>query len=304
MGRALLLLWLVTLPSWAGPAACADVNGDRIVGSDMTRALPALHSIPPETYIAPAPLPGGTRIFSETELESLGARFGIRLTGLLPDICFRVPTAPIRREEVLAAMRRAILLPEARIELADVSADPAPPGTIQFPLQGLARPASPDSPSLWQGEVVAGSRHFRIWARAIVTVPLTRLVAVEDLKPGLTIQPDQVRVELMEGFPVAAKTSTPTVVTVTGMTPLRSIPAGSELRLDNLVRPLDVVRGDLVHVEVRIGKARLSFNGRAEGAGRMGQLIAVRNPESNRVFQARVEGKDSVLVDTQGSGAE
>jgi flagella basal body P-ring formation protein FlgA len=55
-------------------------------------------------------------------------------------------------------------------------------------------------------------------------------------------------------------------------------------------------------VEVRLGRARLVMNARAEAAGRTGDTIAVRNPESSRIFQARIEGKDRVLVDTQSVG--
>ncbi len=200
-------------------------------------------------------------------------------------------------------MRRSLPSPNTRIELADVSSEPVPPGVIQFPLGGLIHPALADTPALWRGEVVAGSRRFTIWAKAKISTPLTRLVAVEDLKPGQVIQANQIRAELYDGFP-STKTGLPTLQDMIGMMPLRSVSAGSEIRPENLARPFDVARGDFVHVEVRIGQARLSLRGRAEAAGRIGEMIAVRNPESNTVFRARIEGKDIVLVDPQRSGAE
>lgn len=295
--------------SGADPGVCADINGDQILGSDIARALPAFRPLPQESRIAPAPVPGGTRVFSEPELVSLGARFGIRVSVVPQPVCFRVPVAPLSREAVLVAMRLSLPSPDTRIELAEVSSEPVPPGVIQFPLTGLVHPALVDTPALWRGEVVAGSRHFTIWAKARISTPLTRLIAVEDLKPGQLIQAHQVRAELYDGFP-ALKTGLPGLQDftgpqdVTGMMPLRSVLAGSEIRSGNLVKPFDVARGDLVHVEVRMGKARLSLRGRAEAAGRVGDMIAVRNPESNTTFRARIEGKDIVLVDPQRSGAE
>jgi flagella basal body P-ring formation protein FlgA len=297
-------LQAATLPASEGETGvCTDVSSDQISGGDLARAFPALQGIPPEVRIAPAPIPGGSRVFSQTEIGSLAARFGFREVTPVKAICFRVPTAPLNRQAVMAAMRRALPSMEATIELADVSPEPAPPGVIQFPVEGLTRPALPDSPAMWRGEVVAGSRHFRIWVRAKVSMPITRVVAVEELKPGQAIQPQQLRAEQVEGFPLA-KTNAVTVASATGLMPLRLVPAGSEIRFENLVKPFDVARGDLVRVEVRLGKARLSLKGRAESAGRLGDMIPVLNPESNRTFQARVEGKDTVSVDPHGSGTD
>jgi len=304
LGLAGTGLQAATLPATQPEAdACTEVNGDQILGRDLVHAFPGFHGIPQEIRIAPAPVPGGTRVFSQTELESLAARFGLRDITPGKTICFRVPMAPLNRQAVFEAMRRALPSLDTTIELADVSPEPAPPGVIHFPVDGLTRPALLDSPAMWRGEVVAGNRHFRIWARAKVSMPVTRLVAVEELKPGHIIQSQQLRAEQVDGFPLP-KTTSVTVASAIGMMPLRLVPAGSEIRFENLAKPFDIARGDLVRVEVRLGRARLSLKGRAESAGRLGDMIPVLNPESNRIFQARVEGKGSVLVDPHGSGTE
>jgi len=44
------------------------------------------------------------------------------------------------------------------------------------------------------------------------------------------------------------------------------------------------------------GDARLLFDAAAETAGRLGEMVLIRNPENGKRFQARVEGKDKVAI--------
>jgi hypothetical protein len=62
--------------------------------------------------------------------------------------------------------------------------------------------------------------------------------------------------------------------------------------------PAEINRGDLVEVEVRSGAARLLLRARSESDGRVGETIPLRNLSSNKVFQARVEGKGRALLET------
>ena len=96
--------------------------------------------------------------------------------------------------------------------------------------------------------------------------------------------------------PIASK-EMPPVEVVAGMSPLRSIPAGTELRQEMLLPANDVNRGETVHIEVRSGAARLAFIARALTGGRTGETISVRNPDSNKTFPARVTGKGTALVE-------
>ena len=192
--------------------------------------------------IAPAPLIGGMRVFTEPDLEALGRRFGVQVSILSRAVCFRVPTAPLNREAVLtpcdarclggyayrpggfqsrAGARRAHSISYRKAVAS---------GVIRFN-------------ELWRGEVVAGNRRFLIWARTKITAPVSRIVAVENLKPGVPIQAQQVATESIDGFPALVKTGLPTIGTVAGMMPLRSIAAGSEIRSENLARPLVRWRG-------------------------------------------------------------
>lgn len=128
-----------------------------------------------------------------------------------------------------------------------------------------------------------------------MTAPVTRLIAVESLRAGVPIKPGQVREEVTEAYPLSSGRGLP-LSQVEGLLPLRTLPSGAEIRADDVGKPYEVNRGDLVHVEVRAGAARLTLTGRAESAGRVGDLVPVQNLDSSRVFPALVEGKDKVIV--------
>jgi flagella basal body P-ring formation protein FlgA len=64
----------------------------------------------------------------------------------------------------------------------------------------------------------------------------------------------------------------------------------------DLEDPSQVLRGQKVQVEVSSGSTRLLFEAQAQGSGRHGETIAVRNPASGRIFHARVEEAGRVTV--------
>ena len=57
-----------------------------------------------------------------------------------------------------------------------------------------------------------------------------------------------------------------------------------------------VRRGEAVTVEVRSGAARLSFAAQAESAGRAGDSVMIRNPQTGRLFSAKVEATGKVVL--------
>jgi len=59
---------------------------------------------------------------------------------------------------------------------------------------------------------------------------------------------------------------------------------------------MDVLRGEQVAVEVSSGGALLRFLGAAETSGHVGDSVLIRNPESGKRFQAKVEAKGKVTV--------
>jgi flagella basal body P-ring formation protein FlgA len=295
----LTLICLVPLAVAQQPS-CVTVDGDQITGRDFARALPVFAPLPPTTPLAPTPLPGALRVFHLSEMQSIGSRFSVRIDSA-PDICFRTYTEPLTQERALAVMHESLGIADAIIEVTELSTEPVPHGRLEFPRDHLGTPASPDRrlPVLWRGVITyAGDRRFPVWAKVWITSRVSRVVATETLRQGIPIQPTQLRQEAIESFPMSKEDLA--IDRVAGLMPLHAISAGNEVRAENLVRPNDVNKGDLVRVEVHMGAARLELNGRAEATGRVGDFIAVLNPESSRTFQARIAGKDSVIVEPIG----
>jgi flagella basal body P-ring formation protein FlgA len=305
MTARVLILCCAVCHCAVGQTPCVAVSGAEILGADLARAIPVFRAVPSDLPITPSPLPGAVRMFPASELQTIAARFAIR--EVLPaETCFRIATEPLNRARIIESMTGALKIPGVRIEVLDLSNESAPVGRIDFPLENLRTPATPnrDLPVVWRGDIIyAGDRRFAIWAKVKLTAPVTRLIAVENLRMGVPIKPGQIREEVIEAFPLSPGRET-TLSQIDGLVPMRAIAAGAEVRAVDVIRPNEVNRGDLVHVEVRMGAARVALTGRAESAGHMGEFVPVRNLESSRVFQARVEGKGSVTVQLGGTEEE
>ncbi len=287
----------------AAPSACLPAEHDPITARDLAKALPEFARLAPETSIAAAPGPGVRRVFRPLELNAIARNHRLELSAT-GDVCFELPLEPLDPARVLEAMRGALPYPDAQIEIVETSLYLVPRGRIEFRREDLGAPALPNSPApiTWRGNVVYGAnQRFAIWAHVLVTARVTRLVAAEAIRAGTVINANQVRVESSRGFPPSADLAT-SVDQVAGHVAIRNIDAGAEIRLNQTDRPKDIKRGDTVAIEVRSGAAHLAFTAKSESDGRVGDLIAVRNPRSNKIFQARVDGKDRALVDLRASG--
>ena len=280
--------------------ACLQLatGADRITAGDLARAEPAWAALAAETALAYAPSPGVRRTFAAAELQRLAARHGVSLVSPR-EICVEHMLEPLTPERLLPAMRAALALPEASIEIVEISRYPAPRGELEFPRAALAAPpaSQPRSAVLWRGYVrYTAQRRFPIWARVRILARTQRVVATQPLAAGRAIASAALRVETYEGFPMRA-TAAASIDQVAGKAPRRTIPAGAPVSLDLLEDAREVSRGDTVAVEVASGAAHLQTEARAESDGRRGQTIALRNPSSGKRFAARVTGPGKVVID-------
>src|ERR1019366_9162741 len=185
-------------------AGCLAVGAgnDRILAGDLAAGFPEWAAVPPETPLALAPAPGVQRVFRVLELRRLAERWSL---SAVPDreVCVTRPVAVFSAGKLLAAMQEE--LPAAHIELRDFSRQPAPEGALVFPVSGLRQ--GPEG-GYWNGYVRYGGNHrFTLWARVKVTVARARVVAAQDLKPGVVLDAAQLRVETREEVPAAGLAS-------------------------------------------------------------------------------------------------
>jgi len=274
-------------------AACVVVSGANITAGDLAKAIPAFTPADPAASIGYAPSPGVRRLFHPAEVQRVLAQFNSTATTPLSDICFERQAAPLSNDAVAEAMHRT-LGAEAHIEIVEVSKFPAPPGEVIFPLDDLGAPPI----ALWRGYVrYDGDKKFRVWARVKMSVQTTRLIAVEELKPGIPIKASQVTLQKVDGFP--EKRTTPgSLEEAAGCLPRRFISADSPVWKDAIDPPNDIAKGDQVTVTVRSGQAQLSFGAEAETSGRRGDLISFKNPDSGKTFRARIQGPGKAGVET------
>jgi flagella basal body P-ring formation protein FlgA len=280
-------------------AGCLAVGADRdrILAGDLAAGFPEWAAVPAETPLGLAPAPGVQRIFRVLELRRMAERWSL---SPVPDheICVTRPVAVLTTARLLAAMQSAVQkeMPAAHIELFDFSRQPAPEGELVFPVSGLRQ--GPTG-GYWSGYIAYGGMHrFTLWARVKVMVARARVVAAEDLKPGVALDSAQFRVETREEVPAVGFVSA--VEEVAGKVLRRPLATGAALRAEWLEPNKVVLRGETVRVEAVRGGARLELECVAEGSGAIGETIPILNPVSQRRFPARVESKGRVVA-TKGS---
>jgi flagella basal body P-ring formation protein FlgA len=276
-------------------AGCLAVGAahDQILAGDLAGRFPEWAAVPPETPLGLAPAPGVQRVFRLPELRRLAEHFRLPAAPA-SEVCITRRVAVFTADRLLAAMQRE--LPAAHIELLDFSRQPAPEGELAFPVAGLRQA---ETGGYWNGYVAYGGRHhFVVWARVKVRMAAARVIAVQDIRPGVALDAALLRVETLEQIPV--KGFTATVEAAAGMVSRRAIAAGTALRTEWLEAAKVVMRGETVEVEAVHGGAHLKLEGIAEGSGAPGETIPIQNPVSKQRFMARVECKGKVVV-TKGS---
>lgn len=276
-------------------AVCLPVHGPTITAKDIAMAVPAYTARDGSAVFGYSPTPGVQRIVHPAELEQFLRRENF--TGVMPaaDVCFERPTAPVSEDAAKKAMQ-AVLGADAHIEIVELSRFRAPLGPLVFERRDLGNPPI----ALWRGYVTYdGDKKFPVWARVKISVRMSRIVALEDLRPGVPIRVDQVTLQDMDDFP-GSRTTPADIAKVIGAMPRRFINAKTPVWDDAIDPPDQIMRGDLVSVTVHSGQARLIVDAEAEASGRLGDMISFKNPESGRMFRARVDGPDQALIETGG----
>jgi flagella basal body P-ring formation protein FlgA len=290
------MIWWIVLAMRLQMTACTPIQADRIETQDLARAIPEFSIAPPGLSIGYSPSPGSRRVYRITELQRLASKFHV---GLMTEreACFEWPLAVLTPEQAIAAMRQSLEMPEAKIEVVEMPKRPAPPGEVVFPISSLIPPADRHNGfALWRGYVRYAEIHrFDIWARVKISAPMSRVVAVEAIPPGQPIAAAEVKVETVDDFPLSNDAAR-SLDEVVGRVPRWTLATGHAVLRTELSEPIDVKAGDVVEVYVKSGHAHLKFEALAEGSGRRGEMIALRNPKSGKTFRGRVEAEGKAIV--------
>lgn len=274
--------------------ACHLVDSSKILGRDFALADPAFASLDPSLAITTAPIPGVTRTFHAEEIARIARSNNINIAPpialAINEMCFERATESLTEEKLLPALHSALALDDARIEILDFSRSPVPRGTIAFSKSGLS------AAGMWRGHVTYDdSRTVAIWARVRVTVERTWIEAAQPIAAGTLIDSSELVVKSGPRFPFETLPIA-SVDLIAARKAVRSIRAGEPIFAPMLMLPRDIERGDTVRVSVSSGGALLEFDGVAQAPARIGESVLIKNPESNRYFQARVQDKGKVSI--------
>lgn len=266
--------------------SCLPVDGPKLLAKHFAVAMPEFAQLPADTEVGYSPLPGVIRSVRADELQRIAAKHGITLTDPAA-VCFEWRMAPVDPARVTDAMRKS-LPAEARLEVLEVSRGAVPAGEIEFPLSMLKS-------GLWRGYIRYGANgRYDVWARVRASLTQTRVVAAVALKTGERISADQLRVEQVESTPEDGFVTR--IEDAVGFAPKRPFVAGSSLLARMLESATTVQKGDTVRLRSIAGAAQVTIEVHAQGAGRVGDFIPVKNPASGRVLRARVEKAGEVTV--------
>jgi flagella basal body P-ring formation protein FlgA len=276
-------------------AACYPIAGDRILGSDLAAASPGFSSLPATMTIGYAPAPGTQRIFAAPELARIARANHLTLTNPV-EVCFEIPMRLMTADETMASMRAA-LPPDTELAIVELPTTSIPAGRLEFPLAGLEHSGPTTHGSrVWHGSARYGETlRMPIWARVTVQRKYVAVVAIKDLALNVPVELASLRLEPVS-VPLDSERVALRLEDVLGRIPQKPVYAGETIPLAILNTPPIVRRGDAVKVEVRSGSARLQFDAVAQGSARAGDLIELRNPESGRIFRARLEERGRAVV--------
>jgi flagella basal body P-ring formation protein FlgA len=287
-------------------AACIAIEGDRIVGRDLARVDPVFSALSPDLYFSYAPPVGKQRIVSAKEFSGWASSSGLAFKGQVP-VCFERTAYVLTAADAAAKIYQTFgqMFPGIKVDVVEVCRCNLPPGVLEFPPTGASAPplGHSETPVLWRGSLIskAGMR-YPIWVRVRILAEMTLVRAKENIRSQQVIEARQVETVRVTESPLRFA-GMHTAATYIGKLAARSLPEGSYLDSQSVRMPSDVMRGDVVKVDVIDGATRLRLEARAETAGNIGDKVTLVNPSGFRRFQAVISGPGQAHI-TLSSFAE
>ncbi len=282
----------------SAPPGCHAIQNEMILARDVAAVLPGFAQVAGDFRLGYVPSTGAPRIFRGADLQRIAKNQGVEILDP-PDVCFAMQTFIPQPEDIRTAIRETLAdvpgVTSARIEISASSQHPAPFGKLIFPRTGMQQTSGSQPEILWRGYVHHTDSDFPVWARVRIVANMTRVVATANIPSGKPIQKNQVRLESCEDL-LLDEIMARNLDEVIGYVPKSLLRAYLPIRKNQLASLPDVVKGELVDVEVFAGAARLMVKGKAQSDGFKGSTILVRNLSSGKDFRARVAGKNRAIV--------
>jgi flagellar basal body P-ring formation protein FlgA len=255
-----------------------------------------------ERVLGPGPGPGGRIVVEAAQLGAIARQFGVdwRPASSADRAVLERLGRPLRREDVLDAVRSALIAAGASVDCEVELSGFTPP---LVPAEADARPVVSDlDADTGVGRFsavlsVTGQGmdpvHLRVVGRVDDTMELP--VATARLLPGSVLRAADVRMARVRATTIRGEVVR-RLEDAVGMQTKRQLAAGQPLGTGDLVRPSIVARGATVMMVLDSPGIALTAQGQATEAGSIGDRIRVLNPASRAVIEAVVIGPDRVRV--------
>jgi flagella basal body P-ring formation protein FlgA len=296
----LVVIASMALVPGLSPAACLTVPSGQILARDLAPTIPSFRALDPDTLIGFAPFPGTVRVLSSHDVVLIGHRFGLVFPSgeAAPSACVERMVRHLSEPEMMTALRAALDIEGATLEILEMSNQPVPPGRLEFQRTFLSKPPvnAPQTPVIWRGKLIYDDqRSLMVWAKVRIFVDHEIFLARETIPKGAVIRADQVATDHIRQFP-STELFPNAPFMIVGKIARRTLPAGQLIVAEALDDLKDVFRGERVHVQAIEGGASIRFDAIAQSSGQKGDVILVHNPGSGKNFRALIEGREHVLV--------
>jgi flagella basal body P-ring formation protein FlgA len=289
----------------ATPAAAAVTlrEGDVTLSDQSVRLSDLFQGVSRDRVIGPAPDPGGRIVVESAQLAAIARQFGVewRPANTGDRVVMERPGRQFPREPVMTALRSALLTagipPNSEIETPSFTPPMVPPDDSARPdvTEAVYDPATGRFTALLS-ITADGMKPFnaRLSGHVQEMVDLqvtTRRLTVGDVIGADDVQPARVRAGLARSEPVRLANQ------AVGMALQRPLNAGSPVMLSDLARPMMVLRGASVQVQLDRPGLSMTIQGVAMEAAALGEPVHVLNPTSRAVMSGQVTGTSAVRVD-------
>ena len=255
-----------------------------------------------DRVLGPGPAPGARIVVEARQLKAIANQFGVdwRPASGSDRAILEWPGRPLRKEEVIGAIRSALMGQGAAVD-CDIEV----PG-FQAPLVPVSGASAPMVTQLDydrdQGRFVAilsvtgpGMEPIAVRASGQVSDVIEVPVAVARLPAGAIPRPDDVRMARVHVATINGEVAHDPRAVI-GMQLKRQIPPGVPIAIADLTRPTEVTRGTPVRLRLEAEGLSLAGEGMALESGSSGERIKVRNISSQAVIEVVVTGPGEARV--------